>query len=295
MQSMTGYGEARLSCEFGELRAEIKCVNNRFSDTKLRLPSDLAACEIPLREHLKKHLGRGKIDASLRLESNGQTAPAVEINQAAADAYLSALQKLQDQWGVPHEIPWRELLNLPDVLKVTRPTLDPAAMEDSLRQALDLALEQVLEHRHREGEALRVALLEELDQLTADLEHIDQLRDQVTIAFRERLTKLVADIRRRVPESLDDHRLEAEIAIFADKADITEEIVRLRAHLEAFRQTVAEPAEKEVGKGLEFLTQEILREINTIGSKGRNTEIAAVVIRMKQSAEKIREQLANVR
>ena len=293
--SMTGFGQSRLETEFGEFQIEIKSVNNRYCDVNVRLPREMSAQEIPLRERLKSSLRRGKVDCFIRWTPAESLEPELKIKRPLLEAYRREILLLQQDWGLSQEIPWRELLTLSGAVDIRPPEIDAEKIATFLEQALDEAIQAMIEGQRREGEALRKAVEEQIQIITRALATIEENRGEVVEHYRERLNKLFEDLRARLPEAVDANRMEAEVLLLADKADVTEETVRLGAHLEAFDKALNGDEDSDPGKRLEFLVQEILREINTIGSKCRNTTIASLVVDMKHALEKVREQLANVR
>ena len=267
--SMTGYGHARRETEIGELSAEIKSVNNRFCDIKVRLPREMAAHELALVERLKAGLQRGKIDCAIRWTPAAALEPEVRVNRPMLEAYRRTITELQQDWGVDAELPWRELLNLNGAFAIQQPALDEELAGRLLGELIEAVLEPLQADRAREGRALAAALDEERGIITDRLEEVAGKSGEVVEVYRRRLDKLFESLRERLPEAVNADRFEAEILLLADKSDVTEELVRLRAHLAAFGELCRAEDESAAGKKLEFLVQEILREINTIGSKSR--------------------------
>ena len=292
--SMTGFGQTRMESEIGELQVELKSVNSRFADISVYLPKEFSSFEIPIREKIKSKLKRGKIGCSVRWSKPEDVDCKITLNKPLVEAYKQQIEDLQKEWNVNSDLPWLDLLKLPGAVTIEQSELENEKTEEALNSVLDQALNVIHETRLKEGLALRDALSSEIEMLQNSVDSIEGRKDEVVESYRERLVKLVEDFKKRNPENLDDGRIEMEVMLFADKSDITEELVRLKAHLKTFEEHLSTDNGQEKGKALEFLGQEILRETNTIGSKCRNTDVSSIVVEMKQAIERIREQNANV-
>lgn len=300
LMSMTGFGRAEAESPLGTCVVEIKTVNHRFLEPRVYLPRDLAALEIPLTRRIKERLARGKVDVGIRWTPAPETAPQMRFNEKLFQDYHVRIHRLAAHVGESCCVPIEYILELPGVSEKTSPEIDEGAIEALLAEALDKALDSLTDERAREGQALANEIAHRLDALDALREKIDQHRGAVVAAYRERLEKKAEEWAQDARISVEPGRLEAEIMLFADRADVTEELVRLQTHIQAFRdmldgaeQAAASQAESR-GKPMEFLTQELLRETNTIASKARNTELTAHVLAMKNEIEKVREQVLNV-
>jgi len=288
-RSMTGYGSAEGAVQGGRLRIEIRTVNHRFFNPSFKLPAELAALESELRERLRALFERGHVAVSARWEAPPAGDDAVAVDVERAGRLLAGLQDLKRRLRLKGSPDLALVARLPEVL-VVRSGGTTMLSWSEVRPVVEDAAAAVLAMREREGGALAAELVGRLD----DLEH-----HAATIAARapERLLGERDRLRRNVREltegtALDEQRLAVEIALLADRLDITEELVRFRAHVAACRDALT--GTQPVGKQLGFLAQELLREVNTMGSKAQDAVIAGAVIAMKGDLEKLREQIENL-
>jgi uncharacterized protein (TIGR00255 family) len=291
---MTGFGQAQSELRGGQLLVEIRSVNHRFLDINCKLPAPYARFEADISRMLRAALKRGRVDVFLTRIEALSNAQAPQFREDVFRSYLEIARQavkiagLSEKTALAHMMPG--LLFRREVLDVQSPEV-VAADEDwpQIEAVVRLALEKLLEMRAVEGLNLEKELSAQLDQLQDLARQIEELAGKTPAQFQERLK---ARLERFNPEvEIDPSRLAQEIAILADRIDITEEIVRLHSHLEQFRKTMSEG---EGGRKLEFLLQEIGREINTSGSKAQNSEITTCVVTAKSVVEKIREQVLNV-
>lgn len=293
LKSMTGFGRAQNVSEAGELSVEVRAVNNRFHDLSLALPRDLSALESPVRALLKQRVRRGKIDMRIRYNPAEANQPQVSINLSLAEEYALKLKALA-RIGGSGELPVQVLTGLPGVMEIMPAEIDEEELWILVRNVIEQALTNFDRERCREGAALGAQML----ALTAGLKELharaEGLKDEVVNRFRERLTSRLAQFEEQLRDKLDPGRLATEVALFAEKADINEELVRLAAHLERFDALLRNEPDDSVGKNLDFLLQEIGREINTICSKSRETQLTSVWLEMKNIAEQLREQIQNI-
>jgi uncharacterized protein (TIGR00255 family) len=288
MRSMTGFGLGRAENQQGALTVELRSVNSRFLDLSLRIPQELSSEESLLRSELQRVLQRGKVSVQVQWRPAGPAGEEYELNHPL----LAQLEGLASQRGEP--LPLRHLLAIPGVL-LPRPK---AAMEDEtrtlLRTALAAAVEAILQERRREGAILAEALEAIRQQMLSRLAIIDGARASVVQRYREKLLLRIDELLGPKAAALDPNRIEQEVALFVDKADLSEEVTRLSAHLAQLGTLLADKGDASLGRQLEFLNQEILREINTIGSKCRDLDITRHVLDLKNLAENVREQIANL-
>jgi uncharacterized protein (TIGR00255 family) len=288
---MTGFGTADGSALGGRLRIEIRTVNHRYYNPHLKLPFELAGVEAQVRDRLRQLLDRGHVAVTARwLELPLPLGEgAITVDLARAKQVVAALKELKRHLKLKGEPDLAFVARQPDVLTVQANGAGAVAWGE-LEPIVEQAARAVLAMREREGQAL-AAELERRLQAIAELARTVESRAPVRLAAEhERLKKAVAELASGV--RVDEQRLAMEIALLADRVDITEELVRLRTHLEACRETLGK--EGAVGKQLGFLAQEVLREINTIGSKANDAAITQAVIAMKGELEKLREQLENL-
>ena len=286
--SMTGFGKAVVEVNDKKITAEIKSLNSKQLDLTVRIPQQYRECELPLRSLVANKLERGKADLIITVESNSAVSQ-VSINKALAAEYKSQIEELVHETGIPEPEDWLSvLLRLPDILKTEIPDIDEAektALEDAVSNAID----ELIEFRTQEGNRLESFFKEKIAA-------IQQLLDEVPQYEKERIDK----IRGRIIESLeklgkedyDKNRLEQEMIFYIEKLDITEEKLRLQNHLDYFLSTL-ETGHGQ-GKKLGFISQEMGREINTLGSKANHAELQRIVVRMKDQLEQIKEQVLNV-
>ena len=291
IRSMTGFGAGRAQHEGERLSVELRAVNGKFCEVKARLPRELAALEQDLAKGIKARLSRGQIDASVRRESGpGGRGLSPRVDLPLAAAYAKALRELQSQLGLSGEPSVSEVAQLEGVLSLGEAPADLAAAGSALAAALAIALDAVEAMRGREGEALAKDIAARLDAVEKGVAQVRALSPVSVEAYRDRLQARVAELSRGVP--LDPARVAQEVALFADRVDVSEELTRLASHLEQLRALLA--ADAPAGRKLEFLVQEVNREVNTVGSKAQHAGIAAQVVDIKAELERVREQIQNV-
>ncbi|MBX3729049.1 MAG: YicC family protein [Candidatus Sumerlaeia bacterium] len=291
MYSMTGYGSATRDTRFGRLQVEMRAVNNRFLELGFRLGTTFIHLESAARGLLRERLRRGKVDVQVRFEPSEAFVPSVRVNVAVLRSLVDQLGAagLASDGGVRAE----SLLTLPGVLLNET---DPASTEELDAAVLELigeAAANLLADRAREGEGIRAACRAHQARMAECAAAVAATRDDVVAKYRERLHQRIEELLGPKAASLDPGRLEQEVTIFADKADIAEECQRLGAHLEALGDLIEKDGEA-LGRQLDFLSQEILREINTTGSKCRDLDIARQVLELKKECESLKEQIANI-
>jgi len=287
---MTGFGSAEGNVLGGRLRVEIRTVNHRYFSPQLRLPAELATAENQLREHLRKLLDRGHVSVSVKWLEAPRSDGAIAVDLARARQVVAALKELKKKLKLKGEPELGFVARHPDVLLATGHNDDEPVSWSALEPIVDGAAREVLAMREREGEALAVDLRARFDALEAGARVIEGRAPARLTAEYDRLKRAVAELAAGV--KVDEQRLALEIALLADRLDITEELVRLRTHLAACREALN--GKSAVGKQLGFLAQELLREVNTIGSKGNDATITQTVIGMKGELERVREQIENL-
>jgi uncharacterized protein (TIGR00255 family) len=286
---MTGFGSADGKVLGGRLRVEIRTVNHRYYNPQFKLPFELAGIEGQLRERLRQLLERGHVAVAARWLEPPQSDGAIAVDLARARQVVAAATELKKKLKLKGAVDLAFVVRQPDVLSVQSDGAPAAAWSD-VEPIVEQAAADVRATRAREGAALAAELAARLDALAAGADAVGQRAPARLEAELARLKKAVAELAAGVP--VDEQRLAVEIALMADRVDITEELVRLRTHLAACRETLA--GDGAVGKQLGFLAQELLREVNTIGSKANDAAITQTVIAMKGELEKFREQLENL-
>jgi len=289
MRSMTGYGRGECAREGFKFTVELNSINRKQSDIAVNLPKELVELEPRIRDEINAHLSRGRINAVVAYHRSAAE-ERVELDEVLAQAYLKAIQKLQRKTKLNGAITLDTLLRAPGVLKLAESAVDADAMWASVETALKKALAQLVKMREKEGKFLAVDLAGRLETITAGMTAVRQGAPDTMKRYREQLHARVKEAGLDVP--MDDERLMKEVVFFADRCDISEELTRLESHVCQFRDCLK--SGEPVGRTLDFLAQEMNREINTIGSKANAAEISQHVVRMKAELEKIREQVQNI-
>jgi uncharacterized protein (TIGR00255 family) len=287
---MTGFGAGRGEASGESLTVELRAVNGKFCEVKPRLPRELAALEPELLKAVKARVSRGVIDVFVRRESGSARGLSPKVDLALAAAYAKALRELKNELGLAGEPAVNDVAQMDGVISLGEIAADPAAAASALQAALGSALDALEQMRRREGEALARDLLARLAAIEQGAREVGRLAPLQVEAARERLSQRIAELTRGVP--LDPVRLVQEVALFADRTDVAEELTRLASHLEQARALIA--SDVPAGRKLEFLVQEVNREINTIGSKSQHAGIASQVVDLKAELERVREQIQNV-
>jgi uncharacterized protein (TIGR00255 family) len=294
IRSMTGYGEAERDTAVGRLRAEARTVNHRYFSLNLRLGRGVDRYEPQIRDWLRALLPRGHVNFSLRLETPGSAADGVtlRLNEDRARQYLGLLEELKERLGVPGEVDLALLSRFTDLIEDDAEGEQPVPDTEDVRAVTEAAARSVIAMREDEGLRLRRDLEERLDVIESTMARIAELAPQRLVAERDRMRRVVAELLEGVP--LDEDRIAREIAYIAERWDVSEELVRLRSHLELFRESLEDSGTEPVGKRLSFLIQEMNRETNTIGSKANDAAVEHQVIAIKDEVERLREQIENV-
>ena len=289
---MTGFGRGNVTGEAFNVATEIKTVNNRFLDIHLRMSQELAPLEMNVRKLISGRLSRGRVDININLERTGGAT--YEINRNLIGGYISALREIQSEFNLAGDIDINTLTRLPGALGQARSGIDDATAEGILR-AIGEALDDLEQMRASEGATLADEMRMRLAKIEAELAIIEPAVAGIIDAYRQRVDKRVGELLARGENQaieLDAGRLAQEVAYLADRSDITEELARLRSHIEQFRITIN--TDGEVGKRLDFLLQELNREANTVLSKSTEIAIKDAGLVIKAEVEKLREQVQNV-
>ena len=289
-KSMTGYGRAQVLRDGRDILVEIRAVNHRYYEFSARLPRTCMYLEEKLKTLLNGRISRGKTEVSVTVTRPDGKDAEVAVNRSIAEGYINALRSLNTEVGLADDLTLSSLLRLPDIFTVTKAQDDENEVWAAVSETAEQALDSFLTMRAAEGQRLAADLRIKLDGLEAMLTQIEAIEPGVAESYRSRLyaklTELLAD------KNIDEQRILTETAIFAEKTAIDEETVRLHSHLTQFRELLdsAEP----IGRKLDFLVQEMNREVNTIGSKAQDLGITKLVVDMKSEIEKIREQIQNI-
>jgi uncharacterized protein (TIGR00255 family) len=288
---MTGFGRGQAAANGIAITAEAKSVNSRYLDISFRLPQELQQKELALKELIQDKIERGSINIRIRVDQANTGQPEIAINQKLARGYKELLNDLKEAAGIEAEITMQDLLRFDEIF-VSRQQDDEAlaTMWKLSKNAVEKALTQLVEMRANEGQQLENDLLKRVEHINNQMQTVRELTQGRAEKSRKELTERIQKLVDN--EALDDGRLEMEVAILVDKMDITEEIVRVQSHIKYFKEALS--GDETVGRRLKFLSQEMNREINTIGSKANNSEISQHVVQAKESLEQIREQVQNV-
>ena len=290
LKSMTGYGEGAAESADWKVRVEVKTVNQRFLDIAFHTPKLLNAEEAHMRDRIKQTVARGKLDLFVTVEDLREGHANIRVDHKLAMAYHQALNEMSDLLRVARPDDVATIASYPDVLSVEE-TASFEGGEPVLDEALDKALSALDTMRQTEGENLKQDFLHRIETLSGFVEKLRTLAPDIVAHYRERLQATMDEL--LSAEDIDETRIIEETALYADKVNFTEEVVRLESHFAQFR-AIIEGADAPVGRKLDFLIQEMNREANTIGSKCQSAEAAQTVVDMKSEIEKLREQVQNI-
>ena len=290
IRSMTGFGQGRGQSGGETISVELRSVNGKFCDVKPHLPRELASLETELVRRIKARVARGVLDVHIRREADGGRGLLPRADLTLAAAYVKALRELKQELGLAGEPSVSDVAALEGVISLREATPDLEAAQAALAQALDAALDAHDDMRRREGAALERDLVSRLDAVERASKLIGALAPQSVELTRERLTARIAELSRG--GQVDPQRLAQEVAFFADRTDVAEELTRLASHLVQLRALLGQDA--PAGRRLEFLIQEVNREVNTVGSKSQHAGISAQVVEVKAELERVREQIQNI-
>ena len=290
MYSMTGYGRGTAAADGRELTIELKSVNHRYLDVSMRLPRHLLFLEDGIRAGLSAALSRGHVDVFLNYRNTRSDARSVTINTGLLEAYLSAAHEAGERVGLRDDLGLTAALRLPDVTEVCEADEDRDAVLALCSEALSCAIAALRDMRRLEGERLKADLASRVDAVFGLAEEIAARAPLVIEEYRAKLNERIEQLLEKT--EVDRARLATEVALFADRASIDEEIVRLRSHVAQMRLLFEEG--EPVGRRMDFVVQEMNREFNTIGSKANDGELTARVLSGKAEIEKIREQIQNI-
>ncbi|HZK25815.1 MAG TPA: YicC/YloC family endoribonuclease [Oscillospiraceae bacterium] len=289
--SMTGYGQAENSVdEITRIKVEMRSVNHRYLDISIRMPREIQTLEERIRRRVQQKLGRGRVDIFISWHDETDAAVNVTVDRPLVRAYQRALQEVSELYAIKESASLQLLAGFPDVLRVEKPQVDLDEVWERLAFVLDQALNNLIEQRQAEG----ARLLEDFKlRLTKVAQAAELVETRTPLIIEEHRSKLEERLNEVLGQAdYDPARVLTEVAIFADRSNVTEELVRLTSHLTAFQATLKETG--AIGRKLDFLTQELFRETNTIGSKANDYEVAKLVVEMKTEIEKIREQVQNI-
>ncbi len=290
IMSMTGYGRSIMHIDDSDITVEIRSVNNRFADISVKMPRSLSYCEDKVKTELLKRVNRGKIDVFISYQKPQGEQVEIEPNISAARGYYDALKKIDAELGTHTEINANMLARFSDVFVVTREVPDEEKVWSDIRQVLTAAADNFNAMRAAEGEKMAEDVLGKIANVEELVLKVEAASEPRVEAYRNKLYNRLLDVLSN--SDIDEKRILEEAAIYADRTAVDEETVRLHSHIGQFRDIVKTGG--PVGRKLDFLVQEINREINTIGSKASDLEITGYVVDLKSEVEKIREQIQNI-
>ena len=289
MNSMTGYGSATVASDGREITLELKSVNHRFLDINIRMPRVLMFAEDELRKAIGKYICRGHIEVNLTYRNTREDSKLITVDKALVLQYANAFKEI-GELGFENNMRVSDVARMPDVITITQCDDDNEAVLKLILEALDKAAEALNKTRNTEGEKIGIDLKQKLQHIFDISKQIDKLSENNLSEYASRLQKRLDEL--LGDNKLDEQRLHQEIAIYADRIAIDEELVRIETHINNMRDYMA--GSGEMGRKLDFFIQELNREINTIGSKSVNADIAKLVVTAKGEVEKLREQIQNI-
>ena len=290
---MTGYGQARHTCSRGiEFKIEIRTYNRKQLDIKFALPSELFYYEATLRRIASAKISRGSINIKVKMNFTGDiVSETVDINQTLAEAYLRKSIALKENLNISGEMRIGDILRMPNVLSFVEPDVLNSEVENSLKETFTEAFNSLNSARDDEGAFLTEDILKRINAMELIVEQIEPLAAKLPEFYKEKLFKRIKNADFDLHDN--DERLLRELVIFSDKSDVSEEITRLKSHFSQYKNYLNEK-KKPVGRSLDFLTQEIQREVNTLGVKAASHDISKLIVTLKTDTEKIREQIQNI-
>lgn len=290
IKSMTGYGSARGSAEGFEITVELKSVNNRYLDTSVRLPRSFMFAEDAIKSAVQSHISRGKVDVFVTVDSSGADDTVVKINEPLLKGYIDAVSRIAEEYSLVNDLSALSAARFPEVLSVEKNGLDADALSAAVAEITQQALCDFDAMRLREGEKLRDDVMSRLNRIDELVAAVEKAAPETVEAYRRRLEQKMQEVLGTA--GIDESRILAEAAIFADRIAVDEETVRLRSHMAQLSGMIN--GDSPTGRKIDFLIQEFNREANTIGSKCQNSDVAHIVVELKSEIEKIREQIQNI-
>lgn len=286
---MTGFGRSKKESQSYSVTVEIRSVNHRFSEFVIRMPRQLLKIEDKLKKKMAEQIKRGRVEVFVTIEGSGAFHRSIQVDWDLLDQYYQYIEQIQQRYQLNDFISLSNLLNREEFVSIEEESDRNEELEQLVTSAVEEAVEQVIEMRKIEGEALKRDLEAQLQRLGTIVFKVSEFAPTVVQQYQERLEKKFQEF---FQGEIDQNRILTEVGIFADKADINEELKRLESHLQQFQQTLKE--QETVGRKLDFLVQEMNREVNTIGAKANHSSIAQQVVEMKSLLEKMKEQVQNI-
>lgn len=289
VKSMTGFGRSKKQGDDFTVNVEIKTVNHRFCEQVIKLPKQFLTIEEQIKKTISKCIHRGRVEVFIAIEGNALKNQKLEVDWLLLDHYHQLLTDIKNRYSIQETITIDDLLQNEDCFQLVDVELDKEEIEAFILLAVEDAVRELNKMRETEGKALQKDILFLLEKFKQSISVLQKLAPQVIAMYRE---KIKARVESYLQDVMDESRLSSEVAIFSEKADINEELIRLKSHLQQFHEIIQE--KETIGRKLDFLLQEMNREVNTIGSKANSAEIGKEVVEMKSYIEKIKEQIQNM-
>ncbi len=290
LRSMTGYGRAQKILNGRDISVEIRSVNHRYYEYTSRIPRTYSYIDEKLKSLLKSAISRGKVEVSVTINNIDGKDAQIAINKGVAEGYVSALRSISEELGLKDDLVLSKLIKIPDIFNIQKTPDDEEQICVDVSEVTSEALERFVAMRETEGERLKGDILEKADFIIERVGMVEAQSPATVEAYRNKLYKKISEV--LADKNIDEQRIITEAAIFSEKIAVDEETVRLRSHIAQLRDILE--SEEPVGRKLDFIIQEINREVNTIGSKAQDLSITKIVVDMKSEIEKIREQIQNV-
>ncbi|WP_453997048.1 YicC/YloC family endoribonuclease [Bacillus nitroreducens] len=287
--SMTGFGRAKKELHDFTIYAELKSVNHRFCEINTRLPRQLLFLEDKIKKAIVEHVKRGRVEVFLSIEGEGLVTKTLSIDWGLLDALVLSTKQIQEKYQLTDKITTQLLLSNEHILSIEEKEKENKDLETAIIEVIQSAVQQLRQMREVEGQKLFEDILSFLGQIEKNVHNVKQYAPKVIEQYRDRIEKRIKEY---VGNEFDENRILTEVALFAEKADISEEVTRLESHISQFKETIH--SNEPVGRKLDFIVQEMNRETNTIGSKANDPLIAKHVVEMKSYLEKIKEQVQNI-
>lgn len=291
IKSMTGYGSGKFLNDGREYTVEIKTVNHRYSDVTIKMPRYLVFLEDKIRQYILQAIPRGKTEVYISLINMSDKGKSIKIDKQLAARYIEEMKSLVDEYGLIDDITATSVMRMPDILSIENES-DESLYWEELKQATDIAIKNIVDARIIEGERLKVDIENRLLNIENNISYVENRSAGLVDEYKKKLENRLKEL--EATSVIDENRLGAELVLFADKTSICEEITRLKSHIVSFRQFLENADNKPIGKKIDFLVQEMNREVNTIGSKANCLDITKYVVDTKNEIENIREQIQNI-
>lgn len=289
VRSMTGFGRSMEETNDYQIIVEMKSVNHRFSEFSIRMPRQYLQLEDKIKKLMQKYIHRGRVELYITVKGESLVKRSLLVDWPLADQYVETIRQMQERYHLNDALKLEYLLHQADLFDIQEENSENDEVEQFILKAVEQAATKLLEMRKQEGQELKQDLLSRLKVMNKLIDQIKQQAPLVVEAYKDRINKRIAEF---LSGNIDENRILTEVAIFADKADISEELTRLKSHILQFEETLQK--NEPIGRKLDFIVQEMNRETNTIGAKGNDQHIAKFVVELKSNIEKMKEQVQNI-